>query len=331
MYNTKKTIDRTIESIINQTYEELEILLVDDGSTDGVSQVCDEWTKKDARIRCIHKHNEGLGLTRNRGILEAKGKYIFFIDSDDYIENNMVADMVRKAEEYNADMVGSNFFFENREENCLLKEGVYEGSEIVEYLLPRLLGRMKYGQDDFLNVSSCTKLYSVDFLRNNRITCKSEREYIWEDMVLNFDCLLKAERIYIVQKCYYHYCYNGDSLTHKYDSNKIDRIIKIYSYFQEMISTNNLADESKDRLNFSVMGNIRMCIKQVVLYCDKSKAIKEIKRICGNQNVHRISKELKNQNLSKVQVLFNQAVKINASHIVYLLAKAQNRKRGVIQ
>ena len=330
VYNTKTTIDRTIESIINQTYYDLEIILIDDGSVDGTSQVCDEWTKRDMRIKCIHKHNEGLGLTRNRGIAEAKGKYIFFIDSDDYIENNMVADLIRKAEEYNADIVSSNFFFGDRIETCILKEGLYCNDTIVEYLLPRLLGRLKYGQDDFLNVSSCTKLYSTSFLRKNNIICKSEREYIWEDMALNFECLLKAERIYIVQECYYHYCYNDDSLTHIYDSNKIDRIIKMYSYFQKMISVNNLVDEAKDRLNYSVMGNIRMCIKQVVFYRSKKEAIKEIKRICGNQDVHRISKEIKNKNLSKVQAVFNKAIKTNASHIVYYFAKAQINKTGGI-
>lgn len=330
VYNTKDTLDRTIESIINQSYKKLDILMIDDGSEVDTKKRCDEWITKDGRIRCIHKDNEGLGLTRNRGIKEAKGKYIFFVDSDDYIEQNMVEEMVSKAEEYKADMVCSSFFFDEHEESCILQKGLYE-ENIRDYLLPRLLGRKKTGEDDFLNVSACTKLYLVDFLKKNNIVYKSERQYIWEDMAFNFDCLLHAERIYIIDKCFYHYCYNAQSITHVYDSNKIDRIVEMYNYLNGAIKSNKISGESCVRLNFSVMGNVRMCIKQVVLYCKKQEALREIQRICNIQEIEKMSNELGRENLSGVQIILNNVIKHKNNKIIYLLAWIQNYKtKGII-
>ena len=86
VYKVEKYIDRCVESIINQTYKNIEIILVDDGSPDNCPKICDEWAKKDKRIRVIHKENRGVSSARNVGIDVAKGKYIGFVDSDDYIE-----------------------------------------------------------------------------------------------------------------------------------------------------------------------------------------------------------------------------------------------------
>ena len=331
VYNTLDTLDRTLDSVCSQTCTNLEILIIDDGSKKPTSDRCDEWAIKDSRIRCIHKENEGLGLTRNRGISEAKGKYIFFIDSDDYIDNDMIERMTNKAEKYNAEIVSTNFYFNESKDECCLKDDLYE-ENIKSYLLPRLLGREKTGVNDFLNVSACTKLYLVKFLRDNGILCKSEREYIWEDMAFNFDCLVKANRIYVMNDCFYHYCYNGYSITHIYDSTKIDRIVSMYNFFlSEIKEIDYIFNNANKRLCFSVMGNIRMCIKQVVLYCDFRNAIKEIRRICNIIEVNNIANELGKQNLSRVQLVFNSAIIKKHIGLIYLLAKCQNIKsKGII-
>ena len=326
VYNTLDTIDRTLESVCTQTYTDIEILVIDDGSKKPTSDRCDEWGRKDPRIRCIHKENEGLGLTRNRGISEAKGKYIFFVDSDDYIDNDMIEKMTNKAEEYNAEIVSTNFYFNESKEDCLLKDGLYEDN-IKSYLLPRLLGRKKTGVNDFLNVSTCTKMYLVKFLRDNGLVCKSEREYIWEDMAFNFDCIVKANRIYVMNDCFYHYCYNENSITHVYDKTKIERIIAMYSFFQNTINEKRLFEnEINERLCFSVMGNIRMCIKQVVLYCNIQTAIREIRKICNTNEVYEISSEMSKENLSHIQYILNCAILKKQVVLVYLLAKCQNIK-----
>ena len=90
IYNVEKYLDRCIKSIVSQTYGNLEILLVDDGSPDDCPRVCDEWAEKDSRIKVVHKLNAGLGYARNTGIENATGKYICFFDSDDYIEPDTI-------------------------------------------------------------------------------------------------------------------------------------------------------------------------------------------------------------------------------------------------
>lgn len=95
VYNVEKYLDKCLETITNQTYSNMEIILIDDGSTDLSGKKCDEWEKKDSRVRVIHKKNGGLSSARNAGIDVAKGKYISFIDSDDYIELNMI-EILRK-------------------------------------------------------------------------------------------------------------------------------------------------------------------------------------------------------------------------------------------
>ena len=94
VYNVEKYLDKCVESIVNQTFKDLEIILVDDGSTDESGKMCDEWTEKDTRIKAIHKINGGLSSARNAGIKQAKGEYISFIDSDDFVELDMYATMI---------------------------------------------------------------------------------------------------------------------------------------------------------------------------------------------------------------------------------------------
>ena len=105
IYNVEAYLDRCIESIVNQTYKNLEIILVDDGSPDRCPQMCDAWALRDERIQVIHKSNEGLGMARNSGIDVATGKYIFFLDSDDYLAEETVYQCVISGQENNAEVI----------------------------------------------------------------------------------------------------------------------------------------------------------------------------------------------------------------------------------
>lgn len=329
VYNTEKTLDRTVESVIKQTYSNLEIIIIDDGSTIETSKKCDEWSKKDCRIRCIHKKNEGLGMTRNAGINEANGEYIVFFDTDDYVEYNMIEKMLSRAVQNGADMVSTTFIMEDTIEQNSISPGIYEN--VREYLLPRLFGRLNALDNDFFNVSACTKMYDLRFIKANKLYFKSEREYIWEDMEFNARFLLSAKRVFVLSDSFYHYCYNADSTTHIYDPSKFKRIIKMFEYFKRFIIDNKLNKESYSRLCFSIMGNIRMCIKQVVLFCSMTDSLKEIKVMCNNSSLLKIAKVLETTQLSPQQKLLNKFL-IKKNYIgIYLLAKLQNFKtKGVI-
>ena len=109
IYNIEKYIQRAVESICAQTYSNLEIILVDDGSTDSSGRICDEYAKKDNRIRVIHKKNGGLSSARNEGIKAATGEYIAFVDGDDWVDKSMYEDMLKAMYTYDADIAICNY------------------------------------------------------------------------------------------------------------------------------------------------------------------------------------------------------------------------------
>ena len=113
VYNVEKYLDKCIESIVNQTYRNIEIILVDDGSPDKCPEICNEWAKKDDRIKVIHKENGGLSSARNAALEIAQGDYITFVDSDDWIENDMIQSMLTCAAKNDADIVCCGFYFDN--------------------------------------------------------------------------------------------------------------------------------------------------------------------------------------------------------------------------
>ena len=130
VYNVEKYLDRCIRSVIGQSYENLEIILVDDGSTDNSPNLCDEWIKRDERIRVIHKINGGLSDARNAGLEVARGELITFVDSDDYIMLDMYSQMIEALNLYDADISVCGDFFVNEEKQIYKIENVHELSDI---------------------------------------------------------------------------------------------------------------------------------------------------------------------------------------------------------
>ena len=110
VYNSEKTLSRCIDSILNQTYRDFELILLNDGSTDTSGEICDAYAKRDSRVRVVHKENTGVSDTRNRGIDLARGEYLQFLDSDDWITPDATALFVRTATEQQCDMVISQFY-----------------------------------------------------------------------------------------------------------------------------------------------------------------------------------------------------------------------------
>lgn len=117
VYNSEKYLEQCIESIINQTYKKLEVILVDDGSTDNSKKICDEYAQKDSRILAIHKENQGVSSARNVGIEKANGKYIYFADSDDYLDCSLITEMYSNFQENDVDVVVCEYNCHNQNEN----------------------------------------------------------------------------------------------------------------------------------------------------------------------------------------------------------------------
>lgn len=205
IYNVEKYLDRCIQSVLNQSYENLEIILVDDGSPDRSSEICDEYRKSDQRIIVVHKENGGLSDARNAGLILAKGKYIIFLDSDDYIEHTMVEDAVTVLEKNNSDIVIWGYYadFVDEDENLISSKtinpsisGNYLKSDFYEVTITNeIIGILGYAWN---------KMYKKSLLLNNDFKFTKGLSLI-EDIEFNGPVLTSAERITFIEKPYVHY------------------------------------------------------------------------------------------------------------------------------
>ena len=126
VYNVEKYLYRCVDSVLGQTYYNIEVILIDDGSTDSSPEICDEYQKRDKRVKVIHKKNSGAASSRNIGLSSAKGDYIAFIDSDDYIELDMYENMMKINEEYNCDIVLCDCYKENKTKREIFTHNIRE-------------------------------------------------------------------------------------------------------------------------------------------------------------------------------------------------------------
>ena len=200
IYNVEQYLNKCIESVVNQSYRNLEIILVDDGSPDGCPSICDEWAKKDNRIKVIHKENGGLSDARNYGIEASTGDYLMFLDSDDYIDKNMCYNLLTLIDEYNCDFAMSNLTRFNEGENPSLDDEKQYKTRCYDY---DTMIDMVLHSDKVLPylVISCAKLYKRNLFKNIRyplgrlhedeyvihnIICESKNGFAYHDKPMYF-------------------------------------------------------------------------------------------------------------------------------------------------
>ena len=216
IFNVELYLNRCIESIVKQTYSNIEIILVDDGSTDQCSVICDSWEKKDDRIRVIHKENAGLGMARNSGLEIATGKYIFFIDSDDYVDLNIVEKCVASAQKNNADAVLYGRYDVYDDGNIVINnvKGDIEcflSDSIINELLP---GMFTY--DIGIGISAWGKMYNLETLKKLNIKFYSERELVSEDAYFALQFFSKISIVSVIYESLYYYCRRETSLSRSF-------------------------------------------------------------------------------------------------------------------
>ena len=195
VYNVEKYLDRCLESISRQRYDDLDIVVVDDGSTDRSGSICDEFAKMDSRVRIYHKKNGGLSDARNYGIKKAKGEIVAFVDSDDYISEDYVGTMYDEMVRKNADVVvcGYNLITPKKE--------LVSGEKAAVRLLTR---------QENLDVVAWNKLYKKSLFLDNNIWYPNGRKY--EDTLTTYKVLAKAKKVAYLDKALYYYMERGGSI-----------------------------------------------------------------------------------------------------------------------
>ena len=208
VYNVEKYLRECVDSVIGQTYKNLEIILVNDGSTDSSGKICDEYVDKDERVTVIHKKNEGPSKTRNAGLKNASGEYIYFLDSDDYIVDNAIENLVMTAESNQADLVffdAVSFSDDGSEVNQgYTVKGTYEPSNGYE-MLTKLHKNKDYHCVIYL------LLISHKLITENKISFL-ESAYCSEDMLFTYQLYCSASKAVQCKKTLYHRRYRSNSI-----------------------------------------------------------------------------------------------------------------------
>lgn len=330
IYNVDKYLSRCIKSILNQTYKNLEIILVDDGSTDNSLVLCKKFRDKNNNIILVHKKNGGLGSARNAGLDHATGKYIMFVDGDDFILDDHIENMYRFLIMKKADtcLSGHTRIYENKyvvySNPCLNK--LYCDNEILEQLLVRMCGKLPAGNDN-IEMSVCMALFSNNIVKKHKIRFVSEREFISEDLVFDFDYYKYAKKVCVSSDVGYCYCDNLGSLTTKYRSDRFEMQKKMTNKVLEMSEKNKIKELVCERTFTTFLAIARYSIKLEVKYCNvngRKQMKKNIENICNDQMLQVILKDYNNGLVPIKSRIINSMMKRKLINLLIIVMMIKN-------
>lgn len=304
VYNVEKYLDRCLESLLEQEKVETEILIIDDGSTDNSGKISDIYQKKYNNIYVYHKKNEGLGLTRNYGMDRARGDYILFVDSDDYIKKNSLYDLIDFMKKRKLDVA---FFGRNID-----KQGkIVLGHDFFPKNMPEYkeLAGLSLGEplkSDRYEIGPAWKaIYRKNFLNDKNLYFESERICLSEDYLFSANLLINKPKVGFWNDNLYFYCDNGSSLTNSFNPQRPYRAVVLYRKMEEIIQCAELDNIACMRAYNNFVINLLVSFKHIAFYDHLSfiKKINEIKKICLNREIIIFLNEKKVINNRKLRIL----------------------------
>lgn len=278
VYNTEQYISVCIESILNQSFSDFELILVNDGSIDHSGIICDAYALQDNRVRVIHQNNEGVSSARNRGLMSATGKYIAMVDSDDYLEQDIYAQMVDVAENYSLDMIICGIIEETDHSQIVHKYDIpsghiLENDEIVSFII-----KSDFNGQNLIN-SPCNKLYKRSIIIKNNLYFPERKR--GEDWLFNINYIQFIDSMFYIDKPLYHYCRNDESTMSHYLPNQFELwlenrkirkgLLKKYDLKIDIMEYNSIWVEKVLYYLLDIPSNASRTIKKVL----KNKEFKE--------------------------------------------------------
>lgn len=260
VYNVERFLDRCVESLIKQTLADIEIILVDDLSPDKSPQMCDVWASKDHRIKVVHKtQNEGQGFARNSGLDVATGQFVAFVDSDDYVDEDMYETMYKVASENSSEITicGLRYITINgivKDYTNVKNNFEIKGEQIYEYILDMIACAPYEKKERKYDVSACRVLYKKDIIDSFHLRFRSEREILSEDLVFNIQYLQHVKTLFSIPRAFYNYCQNSSSTSSSYKLRKFDNSKCLYNVVLALVGE---SEETKLRVNRMFIGYVR--------------------------------------------------------------------------
>lgn len=256
IYNVDKYLEETINSIINQTLKEIEIILVNDGSTDNSGKICDELKKKDNRIKVIHKENMGVSAARNSGLKIATGEFVGFVDSDDIVCNDMYETLYNNAIENKVDISMVSPVI--KELNGNIK---YFNNTGKKFIWNREEALKNFFKGNVFNIAVYTKIFKREKYEN---IIFEEEKSVHEDKYYTFQCILNSDRVFFEDVCKYNYIKRENSIsTSKFSKRKFDVIYFGEKIYNDIIKFNieNLKEDAYINLYLSKLQILRGIVR----------------------------------------------------------------------
>ena len=330
VYNVENYMRQCIDSLLNQTLSNIEIILVDDGATDTSPKICDEYARRYSRIKVIHKLNGGLGSARNAGMNGARGKYIGFVDSDDYVSVKMYETLLDLAETNKADCAYCEFtrFWNDtvdvtKPPKKTIK--VYSDKEILDaYLLDRIGCSPSEKEDCSYGASVNLGLFRSDVIQRSKVEFVSEREFIAEDMIFDIDVIPYCKKIVHTNEALYFYRFNPDSLTTRYVPDRFERNVALCNEMASRLDKTYNSDVYKIRLDRYFLKITRIALIEEIAHLNENgwrNTRANINRIANNQKLNQILKTYPLASLPKTQKIFFCALKQKMYLLVAILIK----------
>lgn len=234
VYNVERYLRKCLDSVVNQTLKNIEVIIVDDGSDDGSAAIADEYAQRYEQFTCIHKTNGGLASARSSGLEIASGEYIVFLDSDDWVDADAYECLYKIAVDNNKPDVIMYRSYDEDTGYYIPKTGYYNREAIEKEILPHLMPDFDHdGKPRYLRFSNCMKIYKRSFLRGAGIQYH-DGILIMEDVLFTLDCIDRAQSFYYSDKELYHVTVNPTSLSRTpYSKNKTKSMLLISEYIRE--------------------------------------------------------------------------------------------------
>ena len=337
VYNTDKYLPQCIESIVHQTYDNLEIIFINDGSTDESPLLLNDVAKSDFRVKIINQKNSGLSAARNRGMREATGDYIMFLDSDDWIDKETCENALRKFREYDVDVVFWSYTREYQKKS--LKTPLFEDKEIIwrsndiQRLFQRMVGltgkELAEPQKTDSLITAWGKIYKKNVLKD--IEFVDTKIIGTEDALFNIQVFSQIQSAVYIPDFFSHYRkYNEISLTHHYKKNLAKQWKELYQRILQILRTQKRDNECyvalNNRICLGLIGlGLNLAEDDKMSSCEK---IKELHRILNMKHYKKALKAFSVKNLPVYWKVFFVCAKLQLSLFLYFILLIMNRLRS---
>ena len=290
VYNVEDYLDRALKTVVNQTYKNLEIIIVNDGSTDNSEDIVLKYKEKDKRIIYIKQKNAGLSEARNAALKEMTGEYVFFFDSDDFLELNIIEILYEAIRKENADMAICGYYSYNEDSD--VRHETNHINENVEIIDTQKINFMKeqYIHHKYEN-HVWDKLYKTSIIKENHLKFNSQ---MIEDILFNMEIYPYLNKIVYIKQPLYNYCIRNTSITGKYNVNLFDMYVQLFELLEKYSKERNIDFSYQKFFEYNIYNLLVLCANNHFKNRKYKNFLNDIEKLYKNQKLMKYNEQLEN-------------------------------------